>query len=122
MLQAVSIRARWTSVDEPMLRPETREHQGIARHMVYVPFADLGRDTAGIGEGVFCNLPVMNPGNVVGQDASHLCSPADAELLSVSVHRDVVEPFRDLHAAAANEGFDVSILSGFRSFEKQLSI
>ena len=76
---------------------------------------------AGIGGGVF-NPFWMNPGNVVGQDASHLCSPADAELLSVSVHRDVVEPFRDLHAAAANEGFDVSILSGFRSFEKQLSI
>lgn len=76
---------------------------------------------AGIGGGVF-NPFWMNLGNVVGQDASHLCSPADAELLSVSVHRDVVEPFRDLHAAAANEGFDVSILSGFRSFEKQLSI
>jgi LAS superfamily LD-carboxypeptidase LdcB len=76
---------------------------------------------AGIGGGAF-NPFWMNPGNVVGQDASHLCSPADAELLSVSVHRDVVEPFRDLHAAAANEGFDVSILSGFRNFEKQLSI
>jgi LAS superfamily LD-carboxypeptidase LdcB len=64
----------------------------------------------------------MNPGNVVGRDESHLCSPADAEWLTVSVHRDVVQPFRELRAAAAADGFDAAILSGFRSFDKQLSI
>ncbi len=64
----------------------------------------------------------MTPASVVGQDEGHLCSAADAEWLGVSVHRDVVEPFRELRDAAASAGFDVAILSGFRSFEKQLSI
>jgi LAS superfamily LD-carboxypeptidase LdcB len=64
----------------------------------------------------------MIPANVVGQDESHLCSSADAEWLSVSVHRDVVSPFRALRDAAAGEGFDIAILSGFRSFDRQLSI
>ena len=64
----------------------------------------------------------MTPANVVGQDEGHLCSAADAEWLTVSVHRDVVEPFRELRAAAASDGFDLAVLSGFRSFEKQLSI
>jgi len=64
----------------------------------------------------------MTPGNVVGQDETHLCSALDAEWLTVSVHRDVVDPFRQLADAAAGEGFDLAILSGFRSFDKQLSI
>jgi LAS superfamily LD-carboxypeptidase LdcB len=64
----------------------------------------------------------MIAANVVGQDESHLCSPADAEWLSVSIHRDVVSPFRELHHGAARAGFDVAILSGFRSFDLQLSI
>ena len=64
----------------------------------------------------------MIAGNVVGIDESHLCSATDAERLTVSVHRDLVEPFGGLQAAAANAGFDVAILSGFRSFDKQLSI
>ena len=64
----------------------------------------------------------MTPGNAVGQDESHLCSAADAEALSVSVHRDVVDPFRSLRSAAREAGFDVAILSGFRSFDRQLSI
>lgn len=64
----------------------------------------------------------MIAGNVVGTDESHLCSAADAEWLTVSVNRDVVEPFRDFRSAAAAAGFDVAILSGFRSFDKQLSI
>lgn len=64
----------------------------------------------------------MTPAHVVGQDEGHLCSAADAEWLTASVHREVVEPFRELRAAAASAGFDVAILSGFRSFEKQLSI
>ena len=64
----------------------------------------------------------MIAANVVGQDESHLCSPADAEWLTVSVHRDVVEPFRAMRDEAAKAGFDVAILSGFRSFDRQLSI
>src|SRR5688572_10668287 len=64
----------------------------------------------------------MIAANAVGQDESHLCSPADAEWLTVSVHRDVVEPFRAMRDDAASAGFDVAILSGFRSFDRQLSI
>ena len=64
----------------------------------------------------------MIAANAVGQDESHLCSPADAEWLTVSVHRDVVEPFRAMRDEAARAGFDVAILSGFRSFDRQLSI
>jgi LAS superfamily LD-carboxypeptidase LdcB len=63
-----------------------------------------------------------SPGHLVGQDETHLCTPQDTERLTVSVHRDVVEPFRELRAAAAGAGFDLAILSGFRSFDKQLSI
>ena len=64
----------------------------------------------------------MKPANLTGQSPSHLCGSADAERLTVSVHRDIVAPFDQLKAAAAPEGFDVAVLSGFRSFEKQLSI
>jgi LAS superfamily LD-carboxypeptidase LdcB len=64
----------------------------------------------------------MIPANLVGKDESHLCSAADAEWLGTAIHQDVVEPFRQLRAAAAESGFDVAILSGFRSFETQLSI
>lgn len=64
----------------------------------------------------------MTPANLTGQDETHLCSAEDAEWLTVSVHREVVDPFRELASAAANAGFDLAILSGFRSFDKQLSI
>lgn len=66
--------------------------------------------------------PPMMPANVVGQSESHLCGPSDAAWLSVPVHRDVVEPFRALKELAASSGFDVAALSGFRSFDRQLSI
>lgn len=66
-------------------------------------------------------LPMM-PANLVGKDESHLCSAADAEWLGTAIHRDVVPAFRELRAEAAGAGFDVAILSGFRSFDKQLSI
>jgi LAS superfamily LD-carboxypeptidase LdcB len=46
----------------------------------------------------------------------------EAESLGVRVHRDVVDPFHELHHAASDAGFDLQILSGFRSFEQQLSI
>ena len=64
----------------------------------------------------------MKPPNLTGQDESHLCSAEVANRLTVSVHRNVVDPFDELRNAAANEGFDVAILSGFRSFGRQLSI
>jgi LAS superfamily LD-carboxypeptidase LdcB len=59
---------------------------------------------------------------LTGQTEAHLCAAADAERLGVRVHREVVEPFRALQAAAREAGFDLRILSGFRSFEDQSSI
>lgn len=59
---------------------------------------------------------------LTGRDTGHLCPDADTAELSVPVHRDVVGPFRALQADAAREGFDLRILSGFRSFDHQLSI
>ena len=63
----------------------------------------------------------MNP-VLTGATEEHLCAPADTTLLGVSVHRDVVEPFLHLQDAARDAGFELRILSGFRSFEQQLSI
>jgi LAS superfamily LD-carboxypeptidase LdcB len=59
---------------------------------------------------------------VVGQSDAHLCSPSDAESLGVRMHRDVVDPFLELRDEARGAGFELAILSGFRSFEQQLSI
>lgn len=64
----------------------------------------------------------MKPLSLVGQDASHLCSAEDTARLAVSVHGEVVAPFDALRAAGAAVGFDVAILSGFRGFDRQLSI
>jgi len=59
---------------------------------------------------------------LTGQTEEHLCSPDDARALGVPVHRDVVGPFLQLREAAREAGFDLRILSGFRSFRRQLSI
>lgn len=59
---------------------------------------------------------------LTGQTEQHLCSAAEAELLGVCVHRDVVQPLLQLRDEARRAGFDLQILSGFRSFEQQLSI
>jgi len=64
----------------------------------------------------------MDPTILTGRTETHLCAPADAEDLGAPVHRDVVGPFRMLREAAAREGFDLRILSGFRGFDRQLSI
>jgi LAS superfamily LD-carboxypeptidase LdcB len=60
--------------------------------------------------------------NLVGQDEDHLCTADDASVVGAVVHRDVVDPLLELRAAAATEGFTVALDSGFRSFERQLSI
>lgn len=59
---------------------------------------------------------------LTGQTTEHLCSSADAELLGVRVNREVVQPFLQLQEEAKEVGSDLRILSGFRSFEEQLSI
>jgi len=67
-------------------------------------------------------MPPATVAALTGQTEQHLCSPADTERLGAPVHRDVVEPFLRLREAAREEGFDLRIDSGFRSFERQLSI
>ncbi|KPK80924.1 MAG: hypothetical protein AMS25_08325 [Gemmatimonas sp. SM23_52] len=59
---------------------------------------------------------------LIGQTEQHLCSAAQAELLGARVHREVVRPFLQLKDEAWRADFDLQILSGFRSFEQQLSI
>jgi LAS superfamily LD-carboxypeptidase LdcB len=63
-----------------------------------------------------------SPANLVGQSETHLCPAEDATQLGARMHRDAIESFRQLRAAAAAAGFDLAIESGFRSFERQLSI
>jgi LAS superfamily LD-carboxypeptidase LdcB len=38
---------------------------------------------------------------------------------TVLIHKEVVQPFKILRRAAAQDGFDIRICSGFRSFERQ---
>jgi LAS superfamily LD-carboxypeptidase LdcB len=59
---------------------------------------------------------------LTGQTEEHLCATADAERLGARVHRDVVAPLLGLIDEARAAGFDLQVLSGFRSFEQQRSI
>ena len=59
---------------------------------------------------------------LTGHSESHLCSAPDAALVGAPVHRDLLGPFRELQGDALREGFELRILSGFRGFERQLSI
>jgi len=54
--------------------------------------------------------------------AGVLCPDAEAEELGAPVHRDVVGPLRALRDDARAAGFDLRVLSGFRSFDRQRSI
>lgn len=58
----------------------------------------------------------------LGQSEAHLCDPGLVAALGAPMHRDVVAPFRSLQAAARDAGFDLAIVSGYRGFERQLSI
>jgi LAS superfamily LD-carboxypeptidase LdcB len=68
------------------------------------------------------NATEATPDVLTGQSDTHLCSAEDGERLGARMHRDAVGSFRELRDAAAAEGFDLAVLSGFRSFERQLSI
>jgi len=59
---------------------------------------------------------------LIGRTERHLCTGTEAESLGVRVHRQVLSPFARLQDEARSDGFDLQILSGFRSFEQQLSI
>jgi LAS superfamily LD-carboxypeptidase LdcB len=60
--------------------------------------------------------------SVVGQSEGHLCQADEAARIGARVHVEVVTAFLNLRAAAADEGFDLAVLSGFRNFEQQRSI
>jgi LAS superfamily LD-carboxypeptidase LdcB len=58
----------------------------------------------------------------LGQSEAHLCDPGLVAALGAPMHRDVVDPFHSLQADARQAGFDLAIVSGYRGFERQLSI
>jgi LAS superfamily LD-carboxypeptidase LdcB len=58
----------------------------------------------------------------LGQSEAHLCDPAAVAALGAPMHHDVVASFQALQAAARDAGFELTVLSGFRGFERQLSI
>lgn len=64
----------------------------------------------------------MDPLILTGRTEAHLCTAAQADALGAFVHRDVVEPFRALREAGREHGFELAIDSGFRGFDRQLSI
>lgn len=53
---------------------------------------------------------------LTGRSRAHV---VDLPELSCSLHREVIEPFRALRAAAALEGIDLRAASSFRDFERQ---
>lgn len=56
--------------------------------------------------------------NATGKSDSHIAyTPLEAP-----VHRELVEPIRQLKRDAAAHGFDLRIASGFRGFDRQLAI
>ena len=56
---------------------------------------------------------------LTGKARTHVVQRDD---LGAAVHRDVIEPFLALKAAAAASGIELQIVSGFRDFDAQLRI
>jgi LAS superfamily LD-carboxypeptidase LdcB len=59
---------------------------------------------------------------LTGLTDRHLCSEAEGEPAGATLHRSVLAPFLRLQNEARAAGFDLRVLSGFRGFERQLSI
>lgn len=55
---------------------------------------------------------------VLGKDETFI----DAHSMEKPVHRDIVESIRGLKSAASARGFDLTLASGFRNFDRQCSI
>lgn len=100
-----------TALIMPILKAET--------HPVAHPREPLHKWGAEVPE---CSGDSLTTTPLTEQTEEHLCSSADAEMLGASVHIDVVAPFLELKDEARGAGFELEINSGFRSFEKQLSI
>jgi LAS superfamily LD-carboxypeptidase LdcB len=59
---------------------------------------------------------------LLGRAESHLCSESDADVVGTRIHAAAVAPFVQLRDAAHSAGFTLTVLSGFRGFDRQLSI
>jgi len=55
---------------------------------------------------------------VSGQTQCHLANLNDA----CQLHADVIAPFRSMQKSAAQQGIDLQVASGFRSYDRQLAI
>jgi LAS superfamily LD-carboxypeptidase LdcB len=75
-----------------------------------------------LGHGVCSLATSVTTEELVGKAESHLCSDADAKTVGARIHADAVGPFVELRDAAGSAGFALTILSGFRDFDRQLSI
>ena len=62
---------------------------------------------------------MLNDFELTGRTRTHVVQLDD---LRCALHRDVVDPFLALRAAAAREGIDLRVFSAFRDFAAQLSI
>lgn len=61
----------------------------------------------------------MNELELTGRSRTHIAAVENPACL---LHRDAVQSFLDMRAAAAEEGIDLAVTSGFRDFEAQLKI
>lgn len=62
---------------------------------------------------------MLNDFELTGRARTHVVQHSD---LRAAIHREVLEPFFAVKAAAANAGIDLEIASGFRDFGAQLRI
>ena len=60
----------------------------------------------------------MNNEQLTGKSDQHIHWFSE----NTGIHQEVVEPWKQLCHAANKQGYDLTIASGFRSFERQLSI
>jgi LAS superfamily LD-carboxypeptidase LdcB len=61
----------------------------------------------------------LDPLQLTGRSRSHLFQSDEPRF---AIHANMVEPFARLREAAAREGFDIAVFSGFRDFESQAEI
>lgn len=62
---------------------------------------------------------MLNALELTGRARTHVCQ---LDELNAALHRDAVNPFLDMRAAAAHEGIDIAVASSFRDFNAQLRI
>ncbi|MGH1485164.1 MAG: M15 family metallopeptidase [Cellvibrionaceae bacterium] len=58
----------------------------------------------------------------MGCSEEPICFLVDGTNTNIGIHIDVLEPWKVLCQEAAKEGFELSIVSGYRNFERQLWI